>query len=42
MSEAVSGCDGEYEMNAEYVIVGLISLGLLGYLCYALLRPERI
>lgn len=37
-----SGCDGVCEMSVEYLIVGLISLGLLGYLCYALLKPERI
>ena len=29
-------------MNVEYLIVGLISLGILGYLFYALLRPERM
>jgi K+-transporting ATPase KdpF subunit len=29
-------------MNVEYLIVGLVSFGLLGYLCYALLKPERI
>jgi K+-transporting ATPase KdpF subunit len=28
-------------MTLEYIIGGLISLLLLGYLVYALLRPER-
>jgi len=28
-------------MNAEYVISGIIALLLLGYLMYALLKPER-
>ncbi len=28
-------------MNWEYVISGLIGLGLLIYLTYALLKPER-
>jgi len=28
-------------VTIEYVIVGLIGLGLLGYLLYALLMPER-
>ena len=30
------------EMNGEYLINGLIALGLLLYLAYALLRPERL
>jgi len=25
----------------EYVVMGLIALGILGFLFYALLRPER-
>lgn len=29
-------------MNVEYAIVGLIAAGLLSYLCYALLRPEKL
>jgi len=29
-------------MTIEYIIVGVIALGLLAYLGYALLRPERL
>lgn len=29
-------------MAVEYAIVGIIALGLLLYLGYALLRPERL
>ncbi len=28
-------------MNAEYIISGVIAALLLGYLLYALLKPER-
>ncbi len=28
-------------MNLDYVITGLVSAGLLVYLLYALLKPER-
>jgi K+-transporting ATPase KdpF subunit len=28
-------------MNLEYIISGIIVLGLLWYLMYALLRPEK-
>jgi K+-transporting ATPase KdpF subunit len=28
-------------MNLEYLISGLITLGLLAYLTYALLKPEK-
>ena len=28
-------------MNGEYIISGLIALLLLGYLIFALLKPER-
>lgn len=28
-------------MNLEYIVSGLIVLGLLYYLMYALLRPEK-
>lgn len=28
-------------MNVEYIISGLIALGLLFYLLYALLKPEK-
>jgi len=37
----VEGRQKEKEMNAEYVISGIIALLLLGYLMYALLKPER-
>ena len=29
-------------MNAGYLIGGIIALALLGYLVYALLRPEKL
>jgi len=29
-------------MNIEYVVNGLIALGLLAYLGYVLIRPERL
>lgn len=29
------------EMNLEYVISGFVALGLLAYLLYALLKPEK-
>jgi K+-transporting ATPase KdpF subunit len=28
-------------MNLEYVITGLIGVAVLGYLAYALIRPEK-
>jgi K+-transporting ATPase KdpF subunit len=28
-------------MNAGYLILGIISVAVLGYLVYVLLRPER-
>ncbi|HTG13732.1 MAG TPA: K(+)-transporting ATPase subunit F [Blastocatellia bacterium] len=28
-------------MNAEYIVSGIVALLLLGYLTYALLKPER-
>ena len=28
-------------MNLEYIISGLIALALLGYLIYAMLKPEK-
>jgi K+-transporting ATPase KdpF subunit len=34
-------CDRGQNMNWEYVISGIIGLGLLVYLTYALLRPEK-
>jgi len=29
-------------MSGEYVVNGMIAIGLLLYLAYALLRPERL
>lgn len=29
-------------MSIEYVMVGVIAVGLLAYLVWALLRPERL
>lgn len=29
-------------MTAEYAAMGLVALGILGYLVYALLFPERL
>jgi K+-transporting ATPase KdpF subunit len=28
-------------MGGDYVLAALVTLGLLGYLVYALIRPER-
>ena len=28
-------------MGVDYVIAGIVTLGLLGYLVYAMVRPER-
>lgn len=35
-----TGCE-EKAMLIEYVLGGAVTLGLLAYLVYALLRPER-
>jgi K+-transporting ATPase KdpF subunit len=35
-----TGCE-EQTMLIEYVLGGAVTLGLLAYLVYALLRPER-
>ncbi len=29
------------KMNLEYIVSGIIALGLLAYLMYALLKPEK-
>jgi K+-transporting ATPase KdpF subunit len=29
-------------VKAEYVVMGTVALGILGYLVYALLFPERL
>ena len=31
----------EEAMNAEYIVTGIIALMLLGYLVFALLKPEK-
>jgi K+-transporting ATPase KdpF subunit len=28
-------------MNVSYLVLGIVSLALIGYLLFALLRPER-
>ena len=33
--------DAEEVMNTEYIVTGVIALLLLGYLIFALLKPER-
>jgi K+-transporting ATPase KdpF subunit len=37
---AANGCE-EVAMIFDYSLAGLVSVGLLVYLTYALLRPER-
>jgi K+-transporting ATPase KdpF subunit len=34
-------CDEDAKVLIDYVLGGLVSVGLLVYLLYALLRPER-
>lgn len=41
MSTPVTGSEEDRIMNWEYVISGIIALGLLVYLMYALLKPEK-
>ena len=36
-----TGCEEWTKMTVEYMTNGLIAVGLLVYLGYALLRPER-
>jgi K+-transporting ATPase KdpF subunit len=36
-----SGFEGSTAMMFDYTLAGLVSAGLLFYLTYALLRPER-
>jgi K+-transporting ATPase KdpF subunit len=36
-----NGFEGERAMIFDYSLAGLVSAGLLFYLTYALLRPER-
>ena len=40
MPTPATGCE-EPKMLIEYVLGAAVTLGLLGYLVYALLRPER-
>ena len=28
-------------MSGDYILAGIVTLGVLGYLVYALIRPER-
>ena len=41
MSVPAIGSDQGETMNWEYIISGIIGLGLLVYLTYALLKPEK-
>jgi K+-transporting ATPase KdpF subunit len=36
-----NGCEGSDAMIFDYSLAAAVSLGLLVYLTYALLRPER-
>jgi K+-transporting ATPase KdpF subunit len=36
-----NGCEKESTMTFDYSLAALVSVGLLFYLTYALLRPER-
>jgi K+-transporting ATPase KdpF subunit len=40
MPSPATGCEGE-AMTFDYSLAGLVTAGLLIYLTYALLRPER-
>jgi K+-transporting ATPase KdpF subunit len=41
MSAPVLDSDSEENMNWEYMISGMIGFGLIIYLTYALLKPEK-
>ena len=41
MWPAASGWNGEIVMSLESIVVLVISVGLLAYLVYAMLRPEK-
>ena len=41
MSVAATGFDEDRIMNWGYIISAIIGLGLLVYLTYALLKPEK-
>lgn len=36
-----SGFEKEKHMNLEYIVAAIVALGLLAYLLYALLEPEK-
>ena len=36
-----NGCEEKIAMTLDYSLAALVSVGLLLYLTYALLRPER-
>lgn len=40
MSTPATGCE-EAAMILDYALAGLVTVGLLAYLVYALVRPER-
>ena len=40
-SKAASGSEENANMIVDYVIGGVVAVLLLGYLAYALLRPEK-
>ena len=42
MFAAQTACEPELTMSIEYLVIGLIAVGLLMYLLWALLRPERL
>ena len=41
MPMPANGCEGGKTMTFDYSLAALVSVGLLIYLTYALLRPER-
>ena len=41
MPMPANGCEGKSAMTFDYSLAALVSVGLLIYLTYALLRPER-
>jgi len=40
-SARATGCRGGHEMIFDYSLAALVTAGLMIYLVYALLRPER-
>jgi K+-transporting ATPase KdpF subunit len=42
MPRSAPGSDGATEMTFEYLLAAAVMVGLLGYLGYVLVRPERI